>query len=597
MAFLFRRNKNKNENHSSKSASRNVSTRILQINLDELKKQMDAKDEAKQKQKSKKKPLLPPKKKDKDKDKQKDKDSKLDTTTHNPEIKFRISVEYNSHTWTVDRSLAEFILLRKNLQTVTTNQLRPFQLFPYGVSSLNSSINTDFTNSPISSETSTSKRSKFAFSSGIKSINNNLSSHSPSNTSNMANAEAPFLREMRLALDRWLDGIITNPDVQQTKFLSEYLDWQKHKLLGDKGIDSRNADNSNDLRGGIGSKCFVDDFTLLKVLGKGSFGKVLLVRKKDDNKIFAMKCLKKQRVFQRHQVEHTKTERRVLGYLCHPFLVSLHYAFQTDFKLFLVLDYCAGGELFFHLSKAGRFTEDRTRFYISEIVLAVDYLHCKDIIYRDLKPENILLDCEGHVKITDFGLCKENVPDNISAHSFCGTPEYLAPEILRKVGHGKAADWWTLGALIYEMLCGVPPFYSRSRDALFDKILRQKIRFPNYFSRESIDIIKQLMQRNPKYRLGARNGAKEVQIHIFFNTINWDALYRKEIEPPFRPRLSKDKHGVVGGANFDPEFTGMPIESPEGSKRKYAPFEDFTFDGQKAFQFDDQNINNDNNNQ
>lgn len=237
----------------------------------------------------------------------------------------------------------------------------------------------------------------------------------------------------------------------------------------------------------------------------------------------------------------------------------------------------AGGELFFHLSKAGRFTEDRTRFYIAEIVLAIDYLHGKDIIYRDLKPENILLDSEGHVKITDFGLCKENVPDNVSAHSFCGTPEYLAPEILRKVGHGKAADWWTLGALIYEMLCGVPPFYSRSRDALFDKILRQKIRFPNYFSRESIDIIKQLMQRNPKYRLGSRNGAKEVQVHIFFSSMDWDALYRREVEPPFRPRLSKDKHGVEGGANFDPEFTGMPIHSPETSKRKYAPFEEFTF--------------------
>ena len=181
------------------------------------------------------------------------------------------------------------------------------------------------------------------------------------------------------------------------------------------------ATMSNESNGKLG----VDDFILLKVLGKGSFGKVLLVRKKHNMKVFAMKCLKKQRVFQRHQVEHTKTERRVLGYLNHPFLVSLHYAFQTDYKLFLVLDYATGGELFFHLSKAGRFTEDRTRFYIAEIVLALEYLHSKDIIYRDLKPENILLDSEGHVKITDFGLCKENVPDNVSAHSFCGTPEYL----------------------------------------------------------------------------------------------------------------------------------------------------------------------------
>eukprot|EP01083_Nonionella_stella_P009830 28130_1 len=557
MAFLFRRNKTKNPVSPSptNTKARTVSTRILQINLDEVKQEMDAeKDEAKKQHKPK--PKLP--KKDASK-------SQKASNDGYPEIKFRIEVEYNAHSWTVDRALNEFVNLRQDLRKSTNHQLRPFALFPYGVS-----------------DASTDAKSKLITGPPL----GTNSSH------NMANAEAPFLREMRLALDRWLDGIITNPDVAQTSHLSQYLDWQKHK---DWDMDNQNQEEIYN-RAGAPKNCVVDDFVLLKVLGKGSFGKVLLVRKKDDRKIFAMKCLKKQRVFQRHQVEHTKTERRVLGYLDHPFLVSLHYAFQTDHKLFLVLDYAAGGELFFHLSKAGRFTEDRTRFYIAEIVLAVDYLHSKDIIYRDLKPENILLDSVGHVKITDFGLCKENVPDNVSAHSFCGTPEYLAPEILRKVGHGKAADWWTLGALIYEMLCGVPPFYSRSRDALFDKILRQKIRFPNYFSKESIDIIKQLMQRNPKYRMGARNGAKEVQVHVFFKEMNWEQLFRREIEPPFKPRLSKDKHGVIGGANFDPEFTGMPIDSPEGSKRKYAPFEDFTFDGNRAvldeddeFRIDEQN--------
>eukprot|EP00484_Ammonia_sp_Unknown_P005059 CAMPEP_0197075146 /NCGR_PEP_ID=MMETSP1384-20130603/211462_1 /TAXON_ID=29189 /ORGANISM="Ammonia sp." /LENGTH=576 /DNA_ID=CAMNT_0042513989 /DNA_START=108 /DNA_END=1838 /DNA_ORIENTATION=- len=562
MAFLFRRNKTKADaaTSSKTSTNKNVSTRILQINLDEVKQQMDAEDEAKQQAQSKK-PKLPKK-------------NKNEENVEYPEIKFRIEVEYNNHSWTVDRALDEFIELRKNIMTATTEkkiQLRPFALFPYGVSGSSSS-----SPSNASDSSSAHKKSKFAISSMPKS--GGISPGTVTNT-NMANAEAPFLREIRLALDRWLDAIIANPDVQQTQYLSQYLDWQKHQSL-------TKADMPGSEKPGGRSKphrqnCVVDDFVLLKVLGKGSFGKVLLVRKKDDNKIFAMKCLKKQRVFQRHQVEHTKTERRVLGYLNHPFLVSLHYAFQTDQKLFLVLDYAAGGELFFHLSKAGRFTEDRTRYYIAEIVLAMEYLHSKDIIYRDLKPENILLDSDGHVKITDFGLCKENVPDNVSAHSFCGTPEYLAPEILRKVGHGKAADWWTLGALIYEMLCGVPPFYSRSRDALFDKILRQKIRFPNYFSREAIDIIKQLMQRNPKYRMGSRNGASEVKVHIFFNGINWEQLYRREIEPPFKPRLSKDKHGVIGGANFDPEFTGMPIDSPETSKRKYAPFEDFTFDGKR----------------
>eukprot|EP00485_Elphidium_margaritaceum_P023941 CAMPEP_0202712440 /NCGR_PEP_ID=MMETSP1385-20130828/39944_1 /ASSEMBLY_ACC=CAM_ASM_000861 /TAXON_ID=933848 /ORGANISM="Elphidium margaritaceum" /LENGTH=578 /DNA_ID=CAMNT_0049372477 /DNA_START=91 /DNA_END=1827 /DNA_ORIENTATION=- len=567
MKKLFRRNKsNKDVSASPKSVShRTISTKILQINLDELKQNMDAEDEAKQQKLNKK---LANKKKNKN-----------DENAEYPEIKFRVEVDYNSHSWTVDRALDEFIALRKNLQTVIQTQLRPFALFPYGVGSSGASKTDD---SSSSSSNSAQKKSHFGLSShSHKTHASNvaaLTGNTVTNT-NVANAEAPFLREIRLALDRWLDAVVEDKEIQQTTYISQYLDWQKHKTaLPSAGKGGLGVDKGAQPRR---QNVLMDDFVLLKVLGKGSFGKVLLVRKKDDHQIYAMKCLKKQRVFQRHQVEHTKTERRVLGYLDHPFLVSLHYAFQTDQKLFLVLDYAAGGELFFHLSKAGRFTEDRTRFYIAEIVLAMEYLHSKDIIYRDLKPENVLLDSEGHVKITDFGLCKEHVPDNVSAHSFCGTPEYLAPEILRKVGHGKAADWWTLGALIYEMLCGVPPFYSRSRDALFDKILRQKIRFPNYFSRESIDVIKQLMQRNPKYRLGSRTGAGEVKLHIFFKGIQWEPLYRCEIEPPFKPRLSKDKHGVEGGANFDPEFTGMPIDSPDTNKRKYAPFEEFTFDGKK----------------
>merc|ERR1719242_2881081 len=195
-----------------------------------------------------------------------------------------------------------------------------------------------------------------------------ISSNPISNSSNMANAEAPFLREIRLALDRWLDAIIANPNIQQTAELSQYLEWNKNKMDSENASNEEVRDENANISGSENANLSVDDFILLKVLGKGSFGKVLLVRKKDNLSVFAMKCLKKQRVFQPHQVEHTKTERRVLGYLDHPFLVSLHYAFQTEQKLYLVLDYCTGGELFFHLSKAGRFTEDRTRFYIAEIV-------------------------------------------------------------------------------------------------------------------------------------------------------------------------------------------------------------------------------------
>merc|ERR1719408_1067569 len=202
----------------------------------------------------------------------------------------------------------------------------------------------------------------------------------------------------------------------------------------------------------------LDDFELCKVLGKGSYGKVMLVKHKNaGNQLFAMKMLRKDHVVKRNQVEHTRSERNVLESVNHPFIVSLHYAFQTPKKLYVVLEYCAGGELFFHLSQAGRFSQGRCRFYACEICLALAYLHSLNIIYRDLKPENLLLDADGHAKITDFGLSKEGIEDNISAKTVCGTPEYLAPEIVEKRGHGRAVDWYSIGALTFEMLTGLPP--------------------------------------------------------------------------------------------------------------------------------------------
>lgn len=196
-------------------------------------------------------------------------------------------------------------------------------------------------------------------------------------------------------------------------------------------------------------KVGLGQFALLKVVGKGSFGKVMQVRKKDTGRIYAMKVLQKANIVRRNQVEHTRTERNVLGKIVHPFVVGLNYAFQTADKLYFVLDYCAGGELFFHLGREGRFSEDRTRFYAAQITEALSFLHGHGIVYRDLKPENVLLDHKGNVRLTDFGLSKEGVHDVSSgAHSFCGTPEYLAPEVLNRTGHGRAVDWWSLGALM-----------------------------------------------------------------------------------------------------------------------------------------------------
>jgi serum/glucocorticoid-regulated kinase 2 len=198
----------------------------------------------------------------------------------------------------------------------------------------------------------------------------------------------------------------------------------------------------------------LEAFEIIRVVGKGSFGKVFLVREKANQTLYAMKVLKKDYIIRKNQVEHTKTERNVLGYVHHPFIVGLNMAFQTADKLFFVLDYCAGGELFFHLGRLGRFSEVQSRYYTAQITLAIEYVHSLGIIYRDLKPENVLLDHRGNVRLTDFGLSKEGVRDDSSgANSFCGTPEYIAPEVLLRQGHGRAVDWWSTGLATKSLSC------------------------------------------------------------------------------------------------------------------------------------------------
>jgi serum/glucocorticoid-regulated kinase 2 len=315
-------------------------------------------------------------------------------------------------------------------------------------------------------------------------------------------------------------------------------------------------------------KVVLDDFMMIKVIGKGSFGKVLLVRKKDTGLIYAMKVLRKENIIKRNQVEHTRTERHVLGYVRHPFIVGLNYAFQTSEKLYFVLDYCAGGELFFHLGKVQRFPEHRARFYAAEITLAIEYVHNLDVIYRDLKPENVLLDENGHIRLTDFGLSKEGIQDDFSgANSFCGTPEYLAPEILNRSGHGRAVDWWSLGALLYEMLTGLPPFYCRDRDKLFEKIRKGDLSFPKYLSPAAKDLLARLLERDPTKRLGTGpDDAGEIKNHPFFAEIQWDTLMRGELPPPWRPTFSS----ALDTSQFDREFTEMPVVSPDNHPRGMA---------------------------
>eukprot|EP00596_Hydrurales_sp_CCMP1899_P000776 CAMPEP_0119051196 /NCGR_PEP_ID=MMETSP1177-20130426/72895_1 /TAXON_ID=2985 /ORGANISM="Ochromonas sp, Strain CCMP1899" /LENGTH=551 /DNA_ID=CAMNT_0007030321 /DNA_START=447 /DNA_END=2105 /DNA_ORIENTATION=+ len=329
----------------------------------------------------------------------------------------------------------------------------------------------------------------------------------------------------------------------------------------------------------------LDAFHIIKVIGKGSFGKVFLVRDKAHQTLHALKVLKKDYIIRKNQVEHTKTERSVLGYVHHPFIVGLTMAFQTSDKLFFVLDYCSGGELFFHLGKVGRFAEDRAKFYAAQITLALEYVHGLDIIYRDLKPENVLLDQHGNVRLTDFGLSKEGVSDHSTgATSFCGTPEYIAPEVLLRQGHGRAVDWWSLGALLYEMITGLPPFYSRNRETMFEKIMKAELNFPPFMSDDAKDLLGRLLIRDPKQRLGSGDrDAAELKEHPFFKDTDFKGLAEGRIPPPWTPTVM----GSLDTSQFDLEFTSMlPVVSPDvrdayfGSLDK--AFVGFTFEDKTA---------------
>lgn len=320
------------------------------------------------------------------------------------------------------------------------------------------------------------------------------------------------------------------------------------------------------------------DFEFLKLIGRGTFGKVFQVRKRDTKRIYAMKVLSKKEIIAKKEVAHTIGERKILqrSLEC-PFLVGLKFSFQTDADLYLVTDFKSGGELFWHLQKETRFSEERARFYIAELVLALEHLHKYDIVYRDLKPENILLDATGHVALCDFGLSKADLPNDQLTQTFCGTTEYLAPEILLdEHGYSKIVDFWSLGVLLFEMCCGWSPFYAEDTQQMYKNICFGKIRFPRgVIGEDGKQFVKGLLNRNPKHRLGAQRDAAELKEHPFFKSIDWNALSLKQVTPPFKPVVESDE----STANFDTEFTGADIsafqEESEGSLDEEDPSEDW----------------------
>lgn len=279
----------------------------------------------------------------------------------------------------------------------------------------------------------------------------------------------------------------------------------------------------------------------------------------DAGQLYAMKVLKKATLKVRDRVR-SKMERDILAEVNHPFIVKLHYAFQTEGKLYLILDFLRGGDLFSRLSKEVMFTEEDVKFYLAELALALDHLHGLGIIYRDLKPENILLDEEGHIKITDFGLSKEAIDHDKRAYSFCGTIEYMAPEVVNRRGHTQSADWWSFGVLMFEMLTGSLPFQGKDRKETMALILKAKLGMPQFLSPEAQSLLRALFKRNPVNRLGAgSDGVEEIKRHPFFVTTDWNKLYRREIKPPFKPAVGRPEDTF----HFDPEFTARtPTDSP-----------------------------------
>ena len=319
------------------------------------------------------------------------------------------------------------------------------------------------------------------------------------------------------------------------------------------------------------------DFTPLKLLGRGSFGQVCLVRLKINNKLYAMKILDKKLLKEKNQELHTKSERDLMVKINCPFIVNIKSAFQDEKYLYIISDFMQGGDLFYHMHETGIFDFELAQFYTCELVLALEYLHNNNMIYRDLKPENILLDANGHIKLTDFGLSKLLNSSKQKAFTICGTIQYIAPEVFIDKGYDKMVDWWSLGCLIYEMFVGKLAFNIKNNTNLSLDLYNKKLKFPRHMDEDAQDLINKLLVVDPKKRLGyGANGSDKIKKHPFFEGINWDEVWNKQIIPPFKPELTDE----MDLKYFDTQFTDEPIESftrnPRSREASYE-YKNFTY--------------------
>ncbi|XP_013875774.1 protein kinase C zeta type isoform X3 [Austrofundulus limnaeus] len=350
------------------------------------------------------------------------------------------------------------------------------------------------------------------------------------------------------AVDKPDDADTEDPDLSRLKDISAVVD----------GLDS--------IKLSQGASLSLSDFELIRVIGRGSYAKVLLVRLKKNEQAYAMKVVKKELVHDDEDIDWVQTEKHVFEQAStNPFLVGLHSCFQTESRLFLVIEYVNGGDLMFHMQRQRKLPEEHARFYAAEICIALNFLHEKGIIYRDLKLDNVLLDHDGHIKLTDYGMCKEGIRPGDTTSTFCGTPNYIAPEILRGEDYGFSVDWWALGVLMFEMMAGRSPFDiitdnpdMNTEEYLFQVILEKPIRIPRSLSVKAASVLKGFLNKDPKERLGCQvqTGFTDIKSHTFFRNIDWDQLEKKEMTPPFKPQIS-DEYGLE---NFDTQFTNEPVQ-------------------------------------
>lgn len=344
------------------------------------------------------------------------------------------------------------------------------------------------------------------------------------------------------------DQKMAQPEVPSTTIV-EYKSGDSDQVA----VESPASNSDEPLEPGSQRQYSLIDFELIRVIGRGSYAKVLMVELRRTKRIYAMKVIKKALVTDDEDIDWVQTEKHVFETASnHPFLVGLHSCFQTPSRLFFVIEFVRGGDLMFHMQRQRRLPEEHARFYAAEISLALNFLHEKGIIYRDLKLDNVLLDHEGHIKLTDYGMCKEGIKPGDTTATFCGTPNYIAPEILRGEDYGFSVDWWALGVLLYEMLAGRSPFDiagasenpdQNTEDYLFQVILEKTIRIPRSLSVKAASVLKGFLNKNPADRLGcSREGAfMDIVNHPFFKQIDWDLLEQKQVTPPFKPRLDSDR--------------------------------------------------------